>query len=203
MRPPRFRLRTLMAVVAILAVAMISLPVAWRELSLDWVDDAYALWGAGDMVVDYMEEHNGQWPKGWDDLRPYFAAGHGRVGGWSFEEYQRHVTIRWDVDPSALEGCGEYEPPAYFPGNRREGMVRRHDQRVRAQRNPLPLFPRKSPPLDSTLGPICLHYGLSDGHSYSHDEIGEQFGIAPESVAEIEQRSVEKLRSRTDSPEPW
>ena len=107
MRLPRFRLRMLLTTVAILALAMALLPAFWRLLSLDSVDDAYALWGAGDMVVEYMEDHDGRWPKGWDDLRPYFDAGGGRVGGWSFDEYQRHVTIRWDVSPGGAQGRGE------------------------------------------------------------------------------------------------
>ncbi len=107
MRLPRFRLRMLLTTVAILALAMALLPAFWRLLSLDSVDDAYALWGAGDMVVEYMEDHDGRWPKGWDDLRPYFDAGGGRVGGWSFDEYQRHVTIRWDVDPGALKAAAK------------------------------------------------------------------------------------------------
>jgi RNA polymerase primary sigma factor len=34
---------------------------------------------------------------------------------------------------------------------------------------------------------IKLRYGLSDGYTYTIDEIGEQFGIKPERVAEIEQ----------------
>jgi hypothetical protein len=42
---------------------------------------------------------------------------------------------------------------------------------------------------------IKLRYGLSDGYSYNYDEIGEPFEITPEGVAEIETRSVEKLRS--------
>jgi hypothetical protein len=67
-------------------IAMALVPAIWRLLSLDWVDDAYALWGAGEMVVDYMEDHEGRWPKGWNDLKSYFDAGGGRVGGWSFED---------------------------------------------------------------------------------------------------------------------
>jgi hypothetical protein len=35
-------------------------------------------------------------------------------------------------------------------------------------------------------------YGLSDGYTYTIDEIGEQFGIKPERVAEIGQRSIDK-----------
>ena len=47
---------------------------------------------------------------------------------------------------------------------------------------------------------IKLHFGLADGYTYTCDQIGAQFGIKPESVAEIEKRSVEKLRSRTVTP---
>src|SRR5262249_25834966 len=110
----RFRLRTLLAMVAICAIAMALLPVLWRVLSLAWVDDAYALWGAGEMVENYMEDHDGRWPKGWDDLKPYFDAGSGRVGGWSFAENRRHVTIRWDVDPAELKAAAEANPAPTF-----------------------------------------------------------------------------------------
>ena len=111
---PQFRLKTLLCVVAILAIAMAFLPPLWRILSLDWIDDAYVLWGAGDMVVNYMDDHGGQWPRGWDDLKPYFDAGGGRVGGWSFAEYQRHVSIKWDVDPRALEAAAKRNPGPTF-----------------------------------------------------------------------------------------
>jgi hypothetical protein len=103
MRLHGFRFRTLLLRLAILAVAVPLIYAAVRILSFDWVSDAYALWGAGDMVVDYMRDHDEQWPRCWDDLRPYFEAGGGRVGGWSFEEYQRHVSIKWDADPAALK----------------------------------------------------------------------------------------------------
>jgi hypothetical protein len=105
MRSPLFRLKSPLAIVPILAIAMAVLPTVWKTLSLDWVDDAYALWGSGDMVVNHMEDHEGRWPRGWDDLRPYFDAGGGRVGGWSFDEYQRRVAIKWDVDPAALKAA--------------------------------------------------------------------------------------------------
>ena len=111
---PQFRLKTLLLVVAILAFGMAVLPPLWRFLSLDWIDDGYVLWGAGEMVVDYMEDHGGRWPKGWDDLKPYFDAGGGRVGGWSFAEYQRHVVIKWDVDPRALEAAAKENPAPTF-----------------------------------------------------------------------------------------
>lgn len=114
MQLPRFRLSTLLAIVASLAIAMAVVPAVWRLVSLDWLNDAYALWGAGEMVVNYMDHHEGRWPKGWNDLKPYFDAGGGRVGGWSFEEYQRRVAIRWDIDPAVLEAASKANPRPTF-----------------------------------------------------------------------------------------
>jgi RNA polymerase primary sigma factor len=48
---------------------------------------------------------------------------------------------------------------------------------------------------------IKLRYGLSDGYIYSYDEIGEQFRTTPDCIAEIERRSVERLRSRPVTPQ--
>ncbi|MEZ5942467.1 MAG: hypothetical protein R3C18_13820 [Planctomycetaceae bacterium] len=66
------------------------------------IDDAYAQVGAVSMVRHYMDDHNGQWPNGWEDLRPYFESGGGEVAGWSFEEYQRRIYIDFDADAEAL-----------------------------------------------------------------------------------------------------
>jgi len=102
---PRVRItvRRMIAAVAVVAVLLVLLPIVWELLSLDAVDDAYALRGAGEMVVHYMEDHDGRWPRGWADLKPYFDCGGGRVGGWSFAKYQQRVIIRWDVNPASLE----------------------------------------------------------------------------------------------------
>ncbi len=48
---------------------------------------------------------------------------------------------------------------------------------------------------------IKLRHGLSDAYTYTVDEIAEQFGIKPERVAEIEKRSIDKLRTRTMTPD--
>ena len=45
----------------------------------DHIDDAYAQWGAADMVIDYMRDHGGAWPPNWDALEPYFPA---TTGAW-------------------------------------------------------------------------------------------------------------------------
>lgn len=32
-------------------------------MSIHRLDDAYAQWGAAEMVIDYMADHDGEWPK--------------------------------------------------------------------------------------------------------------------------------------------
>ncbi len=66
------------------------------------IDNAYAQWGAGSLVTDFMEKHDGEWPKQWEDLRPAYEAGKGQVGGWSFEKFQSRVQIDWSANPKQL-----------------------------------------------------------------------------------------------------
>ena len=66
------------------------------------IDDAYAQWGAADMVMDYMDDHNGQWPSDWESLEPYFAKNNGRVSGWSYSKFQSHVFIDFTANADSL-----------------------------------------------------------------------------------------------------
>ncbi len=92
----------------ILALVLIALPIVVTVLiyagvkTYDHIDDAYAQWGAADMVIEYMADHNGDWPKNWTSLQTYFEKNNGRVGGWSFAEFQAHVYIDFDVDSNLL-----------------------------------------------------------------------------------------------------
>jgi hypothetical protein len=107
MRLLTIRLRTMMVVVAMGAV--VTLVLLFSPLG---VDDAYAQRGAADMVIRFLEEHEGRWPRGWDDLQAYHDQGMGRVTGWTFADFQRHIRIKWDVDPNALaiEACNASRP---------------------------------------------------------------------------------------------
>ena len=57
--------------------------------------------GAADMVIDYMEAHDGQWPPNWESLRKNFESDGGRVGG-TFEQYQKRIFIDFQADPREL-----------------------------------------------------------------------------------------------------
>jgi hypothetical protein len=89
---------------------------AWRVVHFYafGIDNAYAQWGAADMVIDFMEKHHGRWPRSWEDLRGAFEAGGGRVGGWSFEKYRSRIWIDWDVEPRSLEAAAVQEKRPSF-----------------------------------------------------------------------------------------
>ena len=84
------------AIVIPVALILIVADIVWG------IDDAYAKWGAADMAIHYMEEHEGRWPPDWESLRPLFEVGEGGVGGWSFEHYKSRIDIDFKADPVEL-----------------------------------------------------------------------------------------------------
>ena len=65
------------------------------------VPDAYAVWNVADLINDYMEYHDGKWPRGWDDLRE----SHDRLFGHderSFTNMRDRVEVNWSADPKSL-----------------------------------------------------------------------------------------------------
>lgn len=78
----RFRLRTLLILTPLLGILLAI--GFWLVLGVTHgIDDAYAEWGAADMLIDYMESHDGRWPSNWEALRTNFEETSGRVGGWN------------------------------------------------------------------------------------------------------------------------
>ncbi|MBI5758019.1 MAG: hypothetical protein HZA46_05830 [Planctomycetales bacterium] len=89
--------------IIIALLILLPLVVVFFAFNIYWgIDDAYAQWGAADMTIAYMETHEGNWPPDWEALRPNFESGGGRVGGWSFEQFQGRVAIDFNANVNAL-----------------------------------------------------------------------------------------------------
>lgn len=89
--------------IAIGIAILIPIAVLYAGVNIyNGIDDAYAQWGAVDMVVGYMRDHDGKWPPDWNSLKPYFDQNNGRVGGWSYERFQSHVFIDFTADAKHL-----------------------------------------------------------------------------------------------------
>ncbi len=94
----RLVMRTLIAVAILLLIALVYVAVN----VYNHTDDAYAQWGAANMVIDYMRDHDGDWPPDWDSLARYFAMNNGRVSGWSYADFQSNVFIDFSADADSL-----------------------------------------------------------------------------------------------------
>ena len=72
---------------------------------------AYAKWDTANLLIEYMETHDGKWPRGWQDLQECYIrlTADGRSfddrsmrSGQSLAELQAHVGIDWNADPTQL-----------------------------------------------------------------------------------------------------
>lgn len=86
-------------VVAVFGLSLLTITVAnaYRR-----IDDAYAQNGAAEMLIGYMQDHDGKWPADWECLEPYFARNNGLVGGWPYSRFQAAVWIDFGADASRL-----------------------------------------------------------------------------------------------------
>ncbi len=105
------RWRVLIAVTA-LVLALVGGAAYFVRNTTAATGDAYAAWWVADMVIEYMETHDGAWPRSWDDLREPFETCTQRSGRpWTFEQLRDRVEVDWDADPNELatkpvEGSG-------------------------------------------------------------------------------------------------
>jgi hypothetical protein len=110
----RVRAVFLGVLIALLVLAVVSIGASFMFSINSGIDDAYALWGAAEMVIDYMKTHEGSWPRDWNDLRPQFNANNGRVGGWTFSRFEDRIAIDFNADPNQLCQESVESPRATF-----------------------------------------------------------------------------------------
>ncbi len=92
----------LLVFVTLMVIALIGVGLS-LFLSFD-ESDGYAQWAAADMVIEYMETHDGRWPPNWEALRSNFESGKGwlaHVGG-TFEQFQKRIYIDFNAKPEEL-----------------------------------------------------------------------------------------------------
>lgn len=97
--PMQFSIRRLMAVVLIVALLCVC-GVFLRGL-VSAPDDAYAMWGAGDLLIEFMIANDGRWPDDWDELDTYLESTSDKsTMGGSVAELEKRILINFDFDPA-------------------------------------------------------------------------------------------------------
>jgi hypothetical protein len=110
------RRRVLIGMVLLVALIAIWRAVVFIQGVLDVPRQAYAVWGTADLIIEYMERHEGAWPRSWEDLRPLVEdvpdvkESRERDGSivvefrpqGAIEELQRRVEVDWNANPDEL-----------------------------------------------------------------------------------------------------
>src|SRR5262245_10572043 len=93
--------RWLITIAVLFVVAIIAFAITVIRQGHLSIDNAYAEWSVGDMIVDFMERNDGKWPSSWNDLSIDFSNDN-RVGGWSLADYSERVRVDWNANPDDL-----------------------------------------------------------------------------------------------------
>ena len=68
------------------------------------IPHSYAAWTTGDLLIEYMDTHDGKWPRGWEELREArdSLVHKDRNIYFDFEKLPAIVKVDWNADPEAL-----------------------------------------------------------------------------------------------------
>jgi uncharacterized protein len=156
---------------AVVVVVVFGLGLYFFSTLGDSIDGAYAQWGAADIVIDYMEQNGGRWPRSWDDLHPMFDKYNGHVGGWSFEKFCNRIRIDWNADPAALRAAALAHPEptfdvigtnawgdAKFEGHEPNRILHSYFRSTPAQNSPAPMAHSNDPAKQPTLDELLLFF---------------------------------------------
>jgi hypothetical protein len=68
------------------------------------IPNSYAAWTTGDLIVEYIDTHEGKWPRGWDDLRVAKQSLERRSQPvyYAFQKLPQMIKVDWSADPTAL-----------------------------------------------------------------------------------------------------
>lgn len=96
--------RVLLAVAALALVTILFIGYSIFRVVQVVIPHSYAAWETGDLMLAYLETHDGRWPRGWEDLREADAIlrQRGRPIYCAFDQLPGIVKIDWSVDPEAL-----------------------------------------------------------------------------------------------------
>lgn len=99
--PAQFSVKWLLGCVVLFAIAFAGLRFARNVLEVP--NDAYAMWAAGDVLIDYMSANQSTWPDSWETLSEFhdsYGAKSTMVG--PFAEMRSRIHIDFTFDPKSV-----------------------------------------------------------------------------------------------------
>lgn len=75
----------------------------WRTVTQ--IPEAYAAWDSATLVIEYMDTHDGAWPRSWNELltaAKTLPKGDRHIRGTPIDQFSTLVRIDWGADPGKL-----------------------------------------------------------------------------------------------------
>lgn len=90
--------------ISIFIVVMVGIFLLINFVFGDRVDDVYAGEWAATMIIQHMEDHDGQWPDDWDDMEAAYhrIVEQERVLPFPLDDMKSRIVVEFDVDPAEL-----------------------------------------------------------------------------------------------------
>ena len=119
----RFSIRWLLFVTLVFALLISG--GLWLKHRLEHgIGVAYASWGCGDLLVDYLASNSNRWPNDYSDLeRFYVGSGKRYVGIGSFSYLKRNFDIDFTFDPATDSESWIADPDAERVVRYRQGSA--------------------------------------------------------------------------------
>ena len=70
----QFTLTALLLSIAVCAFVFVAIRTTWSVIGTGAIRDAYGGLQLSSMLIEYMKHNNGDWPRNWNDLHPYYAS---------------------------------------------------------------------------------------------------------------------------------
>jgi len=112
-----FSMKRWKIIVAVVVTILVGVGAYVAHRAVDATRNAYAQEWVGGMVVEYLRQSDGRWPKSWEDLRPVYEQHVEQVGSrpWTFEDLRSRVVVRWEVDVDRLRMASSADDRPLFP----------------------------------------------------------------------------------------
>ena len=102
MKKPIKRILITVGLVVLAAISYIGFDILRTATQ---IPEAYAAWDAATLVIEYMDTHDGAWPRSWDELltaAKTLPKDDRRIRGTPIDQLSTRVRIDWDADPRKL-----------------------------------------------------------------------------------------------------
>ena len=97
----QFSIRKLFVLVAVIAVLLLGGKIVYRAVNAP--GNAYATWGIGDVIIEYMDENEGRWPKNWEELDSFLQTTSNQTTmGGSIADLRRRIVIDFEFEPTTM-----------------------------------------------------------------------------------------------------